>query len=84
MLAAHYREEANALADRMIVINHGRVIADGRPEELWGRVGKRYVRFQSSGGAEADLQVLPGVQRVNVENGTWRLLTVDAEGNLAR
>ena len=84
VLTTHYLEEADALADRIIVIDHGRVIAEGRPEEIKGRVGGRYVRFRSSGITEADLTSLHGVQRVTMENGAWRLLTLDAEGNLAR
>ncbi len=37
LLTTHYLEEAEALADRVAIINHGRVIETGPPAELGGR-----------------------------------------------
>ena len=48
LLTTHYLEEADALADRVIVINHGRIVADAPPAELGARASDvsivRYVR----------------------------------------
>ncbi|MEU3015961.1 ATP-binding cassette domain-containing protein [Nocardiopsis sp. NPDC007018] len=38
VLTTHYLDEADSAAERVLVIDHGRVIADGTPEELKGRV----------------------------------------------
>jgi ABC-2 type transport system ATP-binding protein len=84
VLTTHYLEEADALADRVIVIDHGRIIAQGRPAEIKARVGGRYMRFRSADGIEAALQALPGVQRVTREGDVWIVLTLDPEGGLAQ
>ena len=38
-LTTHYMEEAEKLCDRVAIIDHGRIIAEGSPEELKTRVG---------------------------------------------
>jgi ABC-2 type transport system ATP-binding protein len=38
-LTTHYMEEAEKLCDRVAIIDHGKIIAEGGPEELKGRVG---------------------------------------------
>jgi ABC-2 type transport system ATP-binding protein len=42
LLTSQYLEEADALSDNIVVIDGGRVIADGSPEELKRRVGGSY------------------------------------------
>jgi len=47
ILTTHYMDEAEALADRVAVINAGRIIAEGTPEALGGRdVGEATIRFR--------------------------------------
>jgi ABC-2 type transport system ATP-binding protein len=47
ILTTHYMDEAEALADRVAVINAGRIIAEGTPESLGGRdVGEATIRFR--------------------------------------
>jgi len=43
LLTTHYLEEADALADRVIVINHGRVVADGPTSTIGERAGHEAV-----------------------------------------
>ncbi len=38
LLTTHYMEEAEALADRVAIIDHGRIVAEGSPEELKSRI----------------------------------------------
>ena len=40
-LTTHYLDEADAMAERVVVIDHGRVIADGTPEVAQGPDGRR-------------------------------------------
>ncbi len=47
ILTTHYMDEAEALADRVAVINSGRIIAEGTPESLGGRdIGDATIRFR--------------------------------------
>ncbi|HET7420374.1 MAG TPA: ABC transporter ATP-binding protein [Candidatus Dormibacteraeota bacterium] len=45
LLTTHYLEEADELAQRVIVINHGEVVADGTPAEIKSRVAGKKVSF---------------------------------------
>ncbi|HET7569333.1 MAG TPA: ABC transporter ATP-binding protein, partial [Gammaproteobacteria bacterium] len=44
VLTTHYLEEADALADRIVVVNHGRVIAEGSPAEIKARAALVRIR----------------------------------------
>ena len=44
LLTTHYLEEADALADRIAVINQGAIIAEGTPTEIKGQTGGKRIR----------------------------------------
>ena len=44
LFATHYLEEADAYADRVVLMAHGRVVADGPPTEIKAMVGTRTIR----------------------------------------
>jgi ABC-2 type transport system ATP-binding protein len=45
LFTTHYLEEAQALATRILVVDHGRLLFDGRPEALRERVGGRRISY---------------------------------------
>ena len=59
LLTTHYMEEAQALADRVVVIAAGRKVADGPPESIGGRADAEVaIRFELPAGTRpADLPV---------------------------
>jgi len=47
MLTTHYMEEADQLSDRVAIIDHGRIVAEGTPKELKDSIGGDVVRVES-------------------------------------
>jgi oleandomycin transport system ATP-binding protein len=54
LLTTQYLEEADQLADSITVIDHGRVVADGRPDELKRRVGGQTLQVRPTVLADLD------------------------------
>jgi ABC-2 type transport system ATP-binding protein len=51
LLTTHYMDEAERLCDRLAIVDHGQIIAEGTPPELIDRLGGHHmVEFQVSGG----------------------------------
>jgi ABC-2 type transport system ATP-binding protein len=79
LLTTHYLEEADALASRIVVLNRGRIIADGTPASIKQQAAGRQVRCQTRL-SPAALAALPGVQRMTDEGSQGvLLLTTDAD-----
>jgi ABC-2 type transport system ATP-binding protein len=49
ILTTHYLEEADAIAERIVVINAGEIVAQGTPAAIKARVGGKVMRFKSPG-----------------------------------
>jgi ABC-2 type transport system ATP-binding protein len=76
LLTTHYMEEAERLCDRVAIVDHGRVIAEGTPRELIASLGAEHVvEFALADGAELDAAAMAaaGVGPAGRRDGTWRL-----------
>ena len=84
LFATHYLEEADAVADRIVVMQRGRVVADGTAAQIKARSGGRIVRFQLAGAdaARARLAALPGVTTVEIEGPSVRLHSDDSDATV--
>jgi ABC-2 type transport system ATP-binding protein len=72
VLTTHYMDEAEALADRVAVINAGRIVAEGTPASLGGRdVGESNIRFRLPDAAALTLPVPAKVSN----NGVYEIKT---------
>ncbi len=63
LFATHYLGEADAYADRAVLMAHGRVVADGPTTEIKAIVGSRTIRATLPGVSLEALERLPGVTR---------------------
>jgi len=65
VFATHYLEEADSYADRVVLMAHGRIVADGPPNEIKAMVGSKTIRATLPGADLAELAQLPGVTAVD-------------------
>jgi ABC-2 type transport system ATP-binding protein len=75
-LTTHYLDEADALCDRIAIIDYGKIVAEGTPEELKRAVAGDVVTLTVAGPPQAALEVLkeqPYVREASIEEGEVRL-----------
>jgi len=85
-LTTQYLEEADALADRVGIIDRGRIIAEGRPSDLKRAFGADVIVAEVTGEAErasVEIAALPGVERVERHGDELTVLTGDASALLS-
>jgi len=66
LFATHYLEEADQYADRIILISHGRIVADGTGSQIKALAAGRTVRATLPGADARVLGALPGVESVDI------------------
>jgi ABC-2 type transport system ATP-binding protein len=82
LFATHYLEEADQAADRILVISHGRLIADGTPAQIKARAGTKRICFQLGDPDESFLRGLPGVVRLDVGRSRVQIESADSDRTL--
>jgi ABC-2 type transport system ATP-binding protein len=77
LLTTHYMDEAERLADRVAIVDHGKVIALGTPRELIASLGAEHVVAFSLAGegtvALDALKAIEGVVHARVDAGTYEV-----------
>jgi ABC-2 type transport system ATP-binding protein len=72
LLTTHYMDEAEALADQVGIMDHGKIVIEGSPRELIDQMGADNVRIMGSGNQDAfskNVQRRPFVENFNSANG---------------
>ncbi|MGW2231990.1 ABC transporter ATP-binding protein [Streptomyces formicae] len=82
LFSTHYLEEADAHADRILVIDRGRIVADGTGEQLRRAAGGGLVAFDLAGRPTEGLTELPGVLSLEVRGDRARLRTEDPDATV--
>jgi ABC-2 type transport system ATP-binding protein len=87
VFATHYLDEADGGAERIVVLDHGKVVADGSPRSIKARVTDRVVTFTLPGAVTANLagiRALPTVTGVEVAADRVTVRTTDSDAVIAR
>jgi ABC-2 type transport system ATP-binding protein len=82
LFATHYLEEADTYADRVVLMAHGRVVADGPPTEIKAIVGSRTIRATLPNVALEELERLPGVTHAERHGESVALACSDSDAAL--
>ncbi|MEU3611353.1 ABC transporter ATP-binding protein [Streptomyces sp. NPDC006872] len=91
LFATHYLEEADAIADRVLVLHRGRLLADGTAAEIKAKAEARRIAFDldvdlDAGPAgeidEAALRALPFLTALDVSGRTVRIQSTDADATV--
>jgi len=82
LFATHYLEEADAYADRVVLMAHGRVVADGPPTEIKAIVGSRTIRATLPNVPLEELERLPGVTHAERHGESVALACSDSDAAL--
>jgi ABC-2 type transport system ATP-binding protein len=76
LLTTHYLEEADRLASRLAIVDHGRVVAEGSPEELKSELRGDTVQVElvdsANGDASAALSQVSGISEVTLDGRLLR------------
>ena len=79
LFATHYLEEADAYADRIVLMRSGKVVADGTAAQIKASVSGRTIRATVPGAHLANLAALPGVRNVETRGDVVLLQCADSD-----
>jgi ABC-2 type transport system ATP-binding protein len=81
LLTTHYLEEADALADRIFVLNRGTIVAQGTPNEIKSSVAGKTIRCATALSVQ-EIETIAGVSSVRRQKDGVEILTSRAEAVL--
>ncbi|UNO40088.1 ABC transporter ATP-binding protein [Streptomyces sp. MST-110588] len=83
LFATHYLEDADEVADRVVVLHRGRVLADGTAAEIKARAGARRIAFDLQEPVDrAALRGLPFLTSVEISGQTVRMQSKDPDATV--
>jgi ABC-2 type transport system ATP-binding protein len=85
LLATHELDEAERVADRVVIVDHGRLLAEGTPAELMSSPVRISIQFSGPAGLDtASLSVALGAPVVETRSGEYSVATEPAPATVAK
>lgn len=96
LLTTHYMDEAEALADRVGIMDHGKIVIEGSPRELIDQMGADNIRIVGRGNQDAfcentknlsyveSFNSSNGIIQIGVDSGNRRLVEIVETANKSR
>ncbi|MEU8317665.1 ATP-binding cassette domain-containing protein [Nonomuraea sp. NPDC048881] len=82
LLSTHYLDEADALCDRLVIVDHGRIVAEGTPGELKREVSGDVVTLRLAEPERAAEALRPLAREVRLDEDALRVYVDDGEHTL--
>jgi ABC-2 type transport system ATP-binding protein len=82
LFATHYLEEADAYADRVVLMANGSIVADGPPNEIKAMVGLRMIRATLPDATVEQLSLLPGVSHAQRRGAAVAIACTDSDATI--
>jgi len=79
LFATHYLEEADAYADRIVLLRHGQIVADGTASEIKAKAAGRTVRATLPDASEGALREIHGADQVEIRGDTVLVHSSDSD-----
>jgi ABC-2 type transport system ATP-binding protein len=79
LFATHYLEEADQIADQVVVISKGRLLANGTVAEIKAKAGFQRIAFRLPGVTREQLLMLPNVVSLDVVHDRVQIQTSDSD-----
>jgi ABC-2 type transport system ATP-binding protein len=79
LFATHYLEEADAYADRIVLVRQGRIVADGTASEIKAMAAGRVVRATLPDADQVGLLAIPGVEDVEIRGDSVLVRAADSD-----
>ncbi|HEY6479539.1 MAG TPA: hypothetical protein VIZ00_05890, partial [Streptosporangiaceae bacterium] len=79
LFATHYLEEADAYADRIVLMRQGQIVADGTSSQIKAMSAGRTVRATLPAADEAELAAIPGADSVELRGDTVLIHATDSD-----
>lgn len=84
LLTTHYMDEAEALADQVSIIDHGRIVVEGTPRELIDQMGADTIRITGQGDSTSYLKKVQSLPFVQAINSSERLIQIGVDSGNKR